>query len=141
MLNNAVEILLVEDNPNDAELVIRALKKNNLSNNLLHLQDGEEAINYIFSEENHTISKLILLDLKLPKVDGLEILRKIKADSQRKKIPVVMLTSSKEERDIVESYDLGVNAYLVKPIDFDQFTKAIKDIGFFWLVLNQPPQL
>jgi len=138
--NNAVEILLIEDNPDDAGLTIRALKKYHLANHLLHLSDGEEALNYIFSENLTTIPKIILLDLKMPKVDGIEVLRKIKSDEHKKIIPVVVLTSSKEERDIVESYKLGVNAYIVKPVDFDKFVKAISEIGFFWLLLNQPPR-
>jgi two-component system response regulator len=138
--NNAVEILLVEDNPDDAGLTIRALKKYHLANHLLHLSDGEEALNYIFSENLTAIPKIILLDLKMPKVDGIEVLRKIKSDEHKKIIPVVVLTSSKEERDIVESYKLGVNAYIVKPVDFDKFVKAISEIGFFWLLLNQPPR-
>lgn len=140
MNNNIVEILLVEDNPDDAGLTIRALKKYNLANHLLHLQDGEEALNFIFSPNLTSIPKIILLDLKMPKVDGIEVLRKIKSDEQKKIIPVVVLTSSKEERDIVESYKLGVNAYIVKPVDFDKFVKAISEIGFFWLLLNQPPR-
>ncbi|HEY0654527.1 MAG TPA: response regulator [Chryseosolibacter sp.] len=140
LTNNAVEILLVEDNLDDAGLTIRALKKHNLANNLLHLHDGEEAINYLFSEKITSIPKVILLDLKMPKVDGIEVLRKLKGDERRKIIPVVVLTSSKEEKDIVESYKLGVNAYIVKPVDFDKFAKAIAEIGFFWLLLNQPPK-
>lgn len=136
---NTVEILLVEDNPEDAELTIRTLKKNNLANNLLHLQDGEEALQYLFKAGSDRVPKLILLDLKMPKVDGIEVLRKLKTDPDRKVIPVVVLTSSKEERDIIESYRLGVNAYIVKPVEFDKFVKAIKDIGMFWLVANQPP--
>jgi two-component system, response regulator len=138
--NNIVEILLVEDNPDDAGLTIRALKKYNLANHLLHLHDGEEALKFIFNGNLTSIPKIILLDLKMPKVDGIEVLRKIKSDEQKKIIPVVVLTSSKEERDIVESYKLGVNAYIVKPVDFDKFVKAISEIGFFWLLLNQPPR-
>jgi two-component system, response regulator len=138
--SNVVEILLVEDNPDDAGLTIRALKKHNLANNLLHLHDGEEALNFLFSEKTNGIPKVILLDLKMPKVDGIEVLKKIKSDERKKIIPVVVLTSSKEERDIVESYKLGVNAYIVKPVDFDKFVKAIAEIGFFWLLLNQPPK-
>ncbi len=137
--NNAVEILLIEDNPDDAELTIRALKKYKLANNLMHLKDGEEALNFLFSE-NHPFPKLILLDLKMPKVDGIEVLRKIKSDIKKRVIPIVVLTSSKEERDIVESYSLGVNAYIVKPVDFDKFVQAVSEIGLFWLVLNQPPK-
>lgn len=139
MDNNIVEILLVEDNPDDAELTIRALRKYNLANHLLHLQDGEEALNFLFSSKSDTMPKIILLDIKMPKVDGIEVLRKIKSDPYRKIIPVVVLTSSKEERDIIESYKLGVNAYIVKPVEFDKFVKAVSEIGFFWLILNQPP--
>lgn len=139
MENNVVEILLVEDNPDDADLTMRALKKYGLGNHLLHLEDGEEALQYIFGEKN-SIPKLILLDLKMPKVDGLEVLRKIKADEQKKVIPVVVLTSSQEDQDIVESYKLGVNAYIVKPVNLDKFIKAVAEVGLFWLVLNQPPK-
>ncbi|HYG17437.1 MAG TPA: response regulator [Ohtaekwangia sp.] len=139
MNHNVVEILLVEDNPDDAELAIRALKKHNLANNLLHLQDGQEALEFLFSTQVNTMPKIVLLDIKMPKVDGIEVLRKIKGDPERKVIPVVVLTSSKEERDIIESYKLGVNAYIVKPVEFDKFVKAVSEIGFFWLLLNQPP--
>lgn len=135
-----VEILLVEDNPDDAGLTIRALKKHNLANNLLHLEDGEEALNFLFSEKLKNLPRLILLDLKMPKVDGIDVLKKLKADTERKVIPVVVLTSSKEERDIIESYKLGVNAYIVKPVDFEKFVDAISQIGFFWLLLNQAPK-
>jgi two-component system, response regulator len=138
MSSKVVEILLVEDNPDDAALTIRALKKNNLTNHLLHLQDGEEALNFLFSE-NQSTPKLILLDLKMPKVDGIDVLRMVKGDVEKKIIPVVVLTSSKEERDIVESYRLGVNAYIVKPVDFEKFVTAVSEIGLFWLILNQPP--
>jgi two-component system, response regulator len=127
----------VEDNIDDAGLTIRALKKKNLANKLVHLRDGEEALNFLFSQNPNSLPKLILLDLKMPKVDGIEVLKKIKADERRRVIPVVMLTSSKEERDIIESYKLGVNAYIVKPVDFEKFASAVSDIGFFWLVLNQ----
>jgi two-component system response regulator len=137
-MDNVVEILLVEDNPNDAELAIRALKKNNLANHLLHLENGQEALDFLFEEKNR-MPKLILLDLKMPKVDGLEVLRRLKSDEKKKVIPVVVLTSSKEESDIVETYKLGVNAYIVKPVDFDQFVKAVAQLGLFWLLLNQPP--
>ncbi|MBL0740223.1 response regulator [Chryseolinea lacunae] len=136
----AVEILLIEDNPDDAELTIRVLKKHNLANNLVHLQDGEEALRFLFNEEASNIPKIILLDLKMPKVDGIEVLRKIKSDPVRKVIPVVVLTSSKEERDIVESYKLGVNAYVVKPVEFDKFMEAVAQLGLFWLLLNEPPR-
>ncbi|HEY5616154.1 MAG TPA: response regulator [Bacteroidota bacterium] len=140
---NEVEILYVEDNPNDAELTIRALKKHNLANKLVHVMDGEEALDFIFAHgkfSERTVEngpKVILLDLKLPKVDGLEVLRKIRMDERTKKFPVVILTSSKEEQDIVRSYELGVNSYIVKPVDFDKFTKAVADLGLYWLLLNQ----
>ncbi|MEK6783393.1 MAG: response regulator [Bacteroidota bacterium] len=137
-MNNTVEILLVEDNPDDAGMTIRTLKKNNLANHILHLEDGQEALDYLFNEENK-MPRLILLDLKMPRVDGIEVLRKLKADEKKRVIPVVVLTSSKEERDIIETYKLGVNAYIVKPVDFDQFVKAVTQVGFFWMVLNQPP--
>ena len=139
MNNMAVEVLLIEDNSEDAELTIRVLKKNNLDNNLVHLHDGEEALEFLFAEGNNNIPKLILLDLKMPKVDGIEVLKKIKNDDQRKIIPVVILTSSKEERDIIESYNLGVNAYVVKPVEFEKFVSAVANLGLFWLILNQPP--
>ena len=135
----AVEILLVEDNPDDAELTIRVLKKHNLANNLVHLHDGEEALKFLF-ENDMNIPKIILLDLKMPKVDGIEVLRKIKADDTRKIIPVIVLTSSKEDRDIIESYKLGVNAYVVKPVEFDKFMEAVAQLGLFWLLLNQSPK-
>jgi len=141
-MQQVVDILLVEDNASDAELTLRALKKHNLANGVLHLKDGEAALNYLFDGQGAThLPKLILLDIKMPKVDGIEVLRKIKGDDRMKMVPVVLLTSSKEERDIAESYRLGVNAYIVKPVDFDKFVKAVADIGFFWLVLNQPPEL
>ena len=140
---NEVEILYVEDNPNDAELTIRALKKHNLANKLIHVMDGEEALDFIFAQgkfSERTVEngpKVILLDLKLPKVDGLEVLRKIRMDERTRKFPVVIMTSSKEEQDIVRSYELGVNSYIVKPVDFDKFTKAVADLGLYWLLLNQ----
>jgi two-component system, response regulator len=137
-MQNAVEILLVEDNPEDAELTIRTLERNHLANHLLHLSDGQEALDFLFNDEN-TMPKLVLLDIKMPKVDGLDVLRRIKADEHKRVIPVVVLTSSKEESDIIESYKLGVNAYIVKPVDFDRFVKAVSELGLFWLVLNQPP--
>ncbi len=139
-MGNAAEILLVEDNPNDAELAVRALKKNNLANNLIHLEDGQEALDYLYDEKNE-MPKLILMDVKMPRVDGIEVLRKLKSDEKRRVIPVVMLTSSKEDKDIIEAYNLGVNAYIVKPVDFDQFVKAVTQLGFFWMILNQPPQV
>lgn len=133
-----VEILLVEDNPDDAGLTKRALNKHNLANHLHHVEDGEEALEFIFSPERKHLPKLILLDLKLPKIDGLEVLRRIKADEEKKVIPVVVLTSSKEEQDIVKSYELGVNAYIVKPVQFENFMSAVADLGLFWMILNEP---
>jgi len=141
-----VEILLVEDNPNDLELMLHALKKNKIANRIHVASDGEEALNFIFCENEYadrdisSVPKLILLDLKLPKVDGIEVLRRIKSDCHTKRIPVVMLTTSREESDIVESYELGVNSYIVKPVDFDQFTEAVRQVGLYWLLLNQPPE-
>ena len=137
-MGNEIDILLVEDNAEDADLAIRALKKHNLTNNLLRVEDGQEALDFLF-DDSHKMPQLILLDLKMPKVDGLEVLRKLKSDEKRRVIPVVVLTSSKEDRDIIETYELGVNAYIVKPVDFNQFVKAVSDVGLFWLVLNQPP--
>jgi len=141
MSNSIVEILLVEDNMDDAGLTIRALKKNNLANHLLHLHDGEEALAYLFSEPANPIPKLILLDLKMPKIGGIEVLKKIKSDDQKKVIPVVMLTSSKEDQDIVVAYEMGANAYIVKPVGFDNFLTAVTELGMFWLVSNQSPNL
>lgn len=135
--HDPVDILLIEDNPDDAGLAIHALKKRNLARNLVHLSDGEQALEYLFSREMANLPKVILLDLKMPKVDGMEILRRLKSDERRKIIPVVVLTSSREERDIMASYNLGANAYVVKPVDFEEFAKAIADIGVFWLSLNQ----
>jgi two-component system response regulator len=141
-----IDVLLVEDNPSDAELTIKALRKNKIINALLHLQDGEDALEYIFATGKYAdrnmgdIPKIILLDLKMPKVDGLEVLTKIKSDQRTKIIPVVLLTSSKEEKDIVNSYKLGVNSYIVKPVEFDTFVKAVSDLGLYWLLVNQPPK-
>lgn len=140
MQSKVVEILLVEDSMEDAELIIRTLKKHKLANHLLHLQDGEEALKFLLDEKNDYLPRLILLDLKMPKVDGIEVLRILKTHPEKKMIPVVVLTSSREERDVVESYRLGVNAYIVKPVDFEKFVKAISEIGMFWLILNQPPK-
>lgn len=140
-----VEILLVEDNPNDAELAIRALKKHNLANKVYVVKDGVEALDFIFGTGTYSHRdvndkpKVVFLDLKLPKVDGLDVLKKIKSDERTKTIPVVVLTSSTEERDIIESYQLGVNSYIVKPIDFDKFVDAVSELGLYWLLLNQPP--
>lgn len=142
---NEVEILIVEDNRNDAEMAMRALKKNNLSNRVLIVEDGEEALDFIFAKgkfagrDKSTRPRIILLDLKLPKIDGLEVLKKIKSNEQTKIIPVIVLTSSKEETDVIRSYQLGVNSYIVKPVDFNKFVEAIKEVGLYWLLLNQPP--
>ncbi len=133
-----VEILLVEDNPADVELTLRALRKNNLANRVHVARDGEQALEYIFGTGD--APKLVILDLKLPKVDGLEVLRRIKADERTRVIPVVVMTSSQEERDVVESYRLGVNSYIVKPVDFNKFIHSVIDLGLYWLVLNKPPQ-
>lgn len=142
---NEVEVLLVEDNPNDAKLTLRALQKYNLANQLLVVKDGVQALEFIFATGAYTqrkidqAPKVILLDLKLPKVGGLEVLRRIKSDERTKAIPVVVLTSSQEERDVVESYKLGVNSYIVKPVDSHKFTQAISELGIYWLLLNQQP--
>jgi two-component system response regulator len=140
MVQNAIDIILVEDNPDDARLTIRALKKRNLANNLLHLWDGEEAINYLTEHRQNNLPKLILLDLKMPKVDGIEVIRSLKEDAILKSIPIVVLTSSKENIDIKKSYELGANAYIVKPVDFENFIQAASEIGVFWLMLNEPPR-
>ena len=142
---NAVEIVLIEDNPHDAELALRALKKHGLANKVQLLQDGAEALDFIFAAGAYADRsmdarpKVILLDLKLPKVDGLEILRRLKADAHTRSIPVVVMTSSQEEQDIVESYRLGVNSYIVKPVDFDKFAQSVADMGLYWLLLNKVP--
>jgi two-component system response regulator len=142
-MKQEIEILLIEDNVSDAEMTIRVLKKNNLANNLLHLKDGAEALDFIFAEGEYsgrqmeTLPKVILLDLKMPKVSGIEVLRRIKTDKRTKKIPVVVLTSSKEDPDIQTCYALGVNSYVVKPVDFNEFQKAISDLGLFWMIINQ----
>ena len=143
MESKVVDILIVDDSMEDAEMAIRILKKNHLANNILHLEDGEEAINFLFNNPNNgtKLPKLILLDLKMPKVNGIEVLTKIKSDEAMKNIPVVVMTSSKEERDIVEAYRLGVNAYIVKPVDVEKFIKAITEVGFFWMVLNEVPKM
>ena len=146
MHENGVEILLVEDNMSDAELTIRALRKKNLANNLIHLKNGAEALDFIFARGAYAgrdllnTPKVILLDLKMPKVNGLEVLAKIREDERTRKIPVVVLTSSKEDPDIQACYALGVNSYIVKPVEFDNFFKAVSELGFYWLLLNQVPQ-
>lgn len=133
-------ILLVEDNPDDEELALRALRKNHLANGVHVARDGEEALAYFFEGEPRALPQVVLLDLKLPKVDGLEVLRRLRADDRTRLLPVVILTSSREERDLVEGYRLGANSYIQKPVDFEQFTQAIGQLGLYWLVLNQLPQ-
>ncbi len=140
---NEVEILLVEDNPRDLELTLRVLRKNNLANSVTTVTDGEEALDFLFGRgkyrdrdvNNHP--KVVFLDLKLPKVDGIEVLRQVKSDERTKKIPIVVVTSSAEERDRLESYNLGANSYVVKPIEFDSFVKTIGDLGFYWMAINR----
>jgi CheY-like chemotaxis protein len=145
MVNDPVEILLVEDNPNDVELTLRALKRQNLANKVFVVKDGAEALEFLFATGAHAdrdvenSPRVVLLDLKLPKVDGLEVLRRIKSDERAKAIPVVVLTSSREQRDVVESYQLGVNSYIVKPVDFEKFVQAVSEVGLYWVLLNQPP--
>lgn len=147
MNEKPVEILLVEDNPNDLELTRRALRKANLSNNIQIARDGAEALEFLFCEGAYADRKIedgpkvILLDLKLPKVDGLEVLKQVKTDPRTKSIPVVVLTSSKEQRDVVDSYQLGVNSYIVKPVNFEGFATAVQEIGMYWLLLNQAPKM
>ena len=144
MENSEVEILLVEDNPNDAELTIRALKKNNFINAVIHLKDGAEALDFIFCEGAYSgrninnKPKAILLDLKMPKVNGIEVLQRVRADERTKQIPVVVLTSSNEDPDVKACYELGVNSYIVKPVGFENFTKAVTELGMYWVLLNQP---
>ena len=145
--NNAVEILIVEDTPQDLELTLRALRKAKLSNRIQVARDGAEAVEFIFGEGAHAGRniqngpKVILLDLKLPKIDGIEVLRRVKNDPRTKSIPVVVLTSSKEQKDVVESYELGVNSYIVKPVDFERFASAVGELGLYWLLLNQAPKI
>jgi|SRR6185503_1651935 len=142
---NEVEVLLVEDNMEDAELTIYTLKKINLANHLFHVKDGAEALDFIFAKGEYkerlkaNKPRVILLDLKMPKVDGMQVLRKIKGNKATKSIPVVIMTSSKEEQDMIASYNLGVNSYVVKPIETLEFVKAVSDLGLFWLIINQTP--
>lgn len=134
-----VEILLAEDDANDAEMTIRALKRHNLANVLVRVKDGVEALDFLLNGSSPP-PRLILLDVKMPKVDGLEVLRRLRGDARTKDVPVVMLTSSKEDPDVQAAYDLGANSYIVKPVDFQKFQDAVAQIGFYWLVLNQPPR-
>jgi CheY-like chemotaxis protein len=144
-MSTPIEILLVEDNPNDLELTMHALTKHNLANKIHVVRDGEEALDFLFcrgafsSRTFDNAPKVVLLDLKLPKVDGLEILRAVKSDARTKAIPVVVMTSSKQQRDLVESYQLGVNSYIQKPINFAEFQEVIRQLGYYWLAINQPP--
>lgn len=146
-MEEPVDILLVEDNPNDVELTLHALEKHKIANRIHVARDGIEALDYIFSRGAYAgrriqdTPKMILLDLKLPKVDGLEVLANLKEDTRTRAIPVIMLTSSRVENDINESYQLGVNSYIVKPVDFEQFNEAVRQIGLYWLLLNHPPKL
>jgi CheY-like chemotaxis protein len=144
--SNAMEILLIEDNAQDLELMLRALRKANFANRLQVARDGAEALDLIFGQDGFAgkegaAPKVVLLDLKLPKVDGLEVLQKIKADERTRNIPVVVLTSSREQRDVVESYRLGVNSYIVKPVSFESFAAAVQELGLYWLLLNQAPNI
>lgn len=145
MTDSEIEILIVEDNPDDLEMFLRALRKSHLANHIHVARDGAEALEFIFGTGAHAGRnvengpKVILMDLKLPKVDGLEVLRRVKHDPRTKMIPVVVLTSSKEQPDVQEAYDLGVNSYIVKPVDFEGFAKAVADLGMYWLLLNHPP--
>ena len=144
-MNSAIEILLVEDNPDDLELALFALKKNNFANKIHVARDGEEALDFLFCRNAHQSRsfehppRVVLLDLKLPKIDGLEVLRAIKSDPRTRAVPVVVMTSSKQQRDVVEGYKLGVNSYIQKPIDFAEFREIIRQLGYYWLVINQPP--
>jgi two-component system, response regulator len=140
-----VEILLVEDNQDDLDMTMRALRKANLTNHIQAVRDGAEAVDFIFCQgafagrKFESAPKVILLDLKLPKIDGMDVLKRIKSDPRTKMIPVVVLTSSNEQKDVIESYNLGVNSYLVKPVNFEGFAATVKDLGMYWLLLNQPP--
>ncbi|WP_245804053.1 response regulator [Chryseolinea serpens] len=143
MIHQEVEVLIVEDNDEDAELAIRALKKHRLANNVVHLSDGEQALDFIFGRGNYLgrvisqLPKVILLDIKMPKVSGLQVLQAVKSDPQMKVIPVVILTSSEEDPDIRKAYELGANSYIVKPVEFDNFSKTVADLGLYWMVVNR----
>lgn len=142
---NEVEILLVEDNKTDAELAIHALKKVKLGNRLIHVKDGVEALEFLFATGKYAARvskdnpKVILLDIKMPRLDGIEVLKQIRSNPSTKRIPVVIMTSSKEEHDIIRSYELGVNSFVVKPVDFDSFSKAVSEMGMYWVLMNEPP--
>lgn len=144
-MSTAFEILIVEDNPLDLEMTLRGLRKAKLANRIEVARDGAEALEFLFCEGAHAgrrmedVPQLVLLDLKLPKIDGLEVLARLKADARTRAIPVVMLTSSQEQRDLIESYQLGVNSYIVKPVDFENFVAAVRELGSYWLLLNQTP--
>lgn len=146
-IEGPVEILLVEDNPFDAELAHRAFRENNLTNRVVHVSDGQEALDYIFGEGKYSGAarpcqpRVIVLDLKLPKIDGLEVLRALNASEWARLIPVVVLTSSQGEQDLIESYKLGVNSYIIKPVDFEKFLEAVREIGLYWVLLNQAPSI
>lgn len=145
-MTEAIQILLVEDNPNDLELALHAFKRHKLANGVHVVRDGAEALDFLFkrgaylARGEESDPQVVLLDLKLPKLDGLEVLRQIKADERTRRLPVVVLTSSNDESDVIESYDVGVNSYIVKPVDFDQFSESIRLIGFYWLLVNRPPE-
>jgi two-component system response regulator len=147
MDSNEIEIILVEDNLDDATLVIRALKKNNLANNLIHLKDGVEALDFVFGTGAYAdkglkdmTPKVMFLDLKMPRINGIEVLQKMKGDPRTKSIPIVILTSSAEDPDVKKCYELGANSYIVKPVEFDNFFKAVSELGLYWLIRNQPPK-
>jgi two-component system, response regulator len=145
MAGNELEVLLIEDNAHDAELAVRALRRRHLANHVVHLRDGEEALDFLFARgrfagrDASQRPKVVLLDLKLPKVDGLEVLRAMKSDPRTRSLPVVVLTSSREHSDVEESYRLGANSYIVKPVEFENFSEAVAKLGFYWLLLNEPP--
>jgi two-component system response regulator len=145
MTDTPTEILLIEDNPSDVKLALHAFQRHRIANSIAVVRDGAEALEFLFCTDRHADRrieappKLILLDLKLPLVDGIEVLRQLKSDPRTQMIPVVVMTSSREERDVVDSYRLGVNSYIVKPVDFDQFTEAVRQLGFYWLLFNCPP--
>ena len=144
--HNEVEVLLVEDNARDAEMTLRTLRKRNLANHVVHVKDGQEALDWLLGtasqggRDAQPHPKVVLLDLKLPKVDGLEVLRAIRADERTRFLPIVVITSSHEQRDVIESYKLGVNSYVVKPVDFDAFSAAVTELGHYWLLVNQEPK-